>query len=143
VLACWLYANTSTISTSDQRDKKDIEDSDLGLDFINDLRPVSYRHKIGTSEQVLDEDGNKVFNEDGSPKITNIQPGTRYHYGLISQEVKQAIDAHTDKDYATFVLADLSDPNSSQMLRYEELISPLIKAVQELSARVAALEQPN
>ena len=138
-----LYAQTSTISTSDQREKKDIEDSDLGLDFINDLRPVSYRHKVGTSEQVIDEDGNKVFNEDGTPKLKNIQPGVRYHYGLISQEVKTAIDAHTNKDYAAFVLADPSDPNSAQMLRYEELISPLIKAVQELSARVAALEQPN
>jgi hypothetical protein len=138
-----LFASTSTISTSDQRAKKDIEDSDLGLSFINDLRPVSYRHKVGKSEQVVDELGNKLFNEDGTPQLTNIVPGSRYHYGLISQEVKAAIDANTNKDYAAFVLADPDDLNSQQMLRYEELIAPLIKAVQELSARVAQLEQPN
>ena len=138
-----LFATTATISTSDQRDKKDIEDSDLGLSFINNLRPVSYRHKIGTSEHATNENGEKLFNEDGTPQLINITPGVRYHYGLISQEVKAAIDSHTNKDYAAFVLADPNDLNSSQMLRYEELISPLIKAVQELSARIAVLEQNN
>jgi len=123
------------------RDKKDIEDSDLGLNFINDLRPVSYRHKVGNSEPMLDENGEKVFDENGKPVFTNITSGVRYHYGLISQEVKEAIDLNTSKDYAAFVLADPSDSTSSQMLRYEELIAPLIKAVQELSAKVTALEQ--
>jgi hypothetical protein len=37
-------------------------------------------------------------------------------------------------------LADKDDPDSTQGLRYGEFIAPLIKAVQELSQKVADLE---
>jgi hypothetical protein len=43
-------------------------------------------------------------------------------------------------DFAGWVLADRTDPNSRQGLRYDQFIAPLIKAVQELAGRVAALE---
>lgn len=91
---------------------------------------------------ILDEDGNPVLDENGKPTFEP-QPGIRYHYGLVSQEVKQAVDLHTQNDFAGWILMDPSDPNSEQGLRYGEFIAPLIKAVQELSARVAALEQTN
>jgi hypothetical protein len=35
---------------------------------------------------------------------------------------------------------DKTDSDSEQALRYEEFIAPLIKAVQELTARVKSLE---
>jgi hypothetical protein len=38
------------------------------------------------------------------------------------------------------VLADKDDPASAQGLRPDQLLAPLIRAVQELTARVAALE---
>jgi trimeric autotransporter adhesin len=39
-----IYAEkTSITAISDRRHKKDIKDSDLGLDFIEKLRPVTYR----------------------------------------------------------------------------------------------------
>lgn len=43
----WSGGNTHVAFTviSDERTKSDIEDSDLGLDFINALRPVSYKRK--------------------------------------------------------------------------------------------------
>jgi hypothetical protein len=135
-----IFNRVSTISTSDQREKKDILSSDLGLSFINDLNPVSYRFIVGQNKEVLDSNGDKVLDQDGNPTY-EAEPGTRYHYGLISQEVKQVVDAHTQKDFAGWTLDDPSDPNSGQGLRYGEFIAPLIKAVQELSARVAELEQ--
>ena len=84
----------------------------------------------------------KVLDANGRPTYEP-EPGVRYHYGLVSQEVKQAIDLHTQKDFAGWILYDPSDPESGQGLRYGEFIAPLIKAVQELSARVALLEQTN
>jgi hypothetical protein len=108
-----VYADTSTINTSDERLKTDITPSDLGLGFINALRPVSYKWRAD---------------------------GHRDHYGLIAQEVRSALNDHTDRDFAGWVLADPVDPDSKQMLRYEEFISPLIKAVQELSAEVVTLK---
>jgi hypothetical protein len=50
---------------SDERLKKDIHDSDLGLDFIEKLRPVSYFFKAGTALM---------------------------NYGFIAQEVEKALD---------------------------------------------------
>jgi hypothetical protein len=137
-----IYNRVSSINTSDQREKKDILSSDLGLAFINDLNPVSYRFIVGQNKEVLDANGDHVLDENGKPTY-EAEPGVRYHYGLISQEVKQAIDLHTQKDFAGWILYDPSDPTSGQGLRYGEFIAPLIKAVQELSARVALLEQNN
>ena len=45
-----------------------------------------------------------------------------------------------DRDFAGHILADPADPDSEQGLRYDSFIAPLIAAVQELAARVAALE---
>jgi hypothetical protein len=137
-----IYNRVSTINTSDQREKKDILPSDLGLAFINDLNPVSYRFIVGQNKEVLDSNGDRVIGEDGRPTYES-EPGVRYHYGLVSQEVKQAVDLHTQKDFAGWILYDPADPDSGQGLRYGEFIAPLIKAVQELSARVALLEQNN
>ena len=137
-----IYGRTATVNTSDAREKTEILPSDLGLNFINDLNPVSYKFIVGENKEIKDENGNNVLDENGAPTYEAI-PGTRSHYGLISQEVKQAIDLHTQKDFAGWTLNDPLDPNSGQGLRYSELIAPLIKAVQELSARVAELEQPS
>lgn len=64
--------------------------------------------------------------------------GTREHYGLITQEVRQALG--TD-NVAMWALADKDDPDSSQFLIYQELMGPMIKAIQELSAKVEDLQQ--
>lgn len=133
-----VYATTGTINTSDQREKFDVSDSDLGLNFINSLRPVSYKFiDRGEGAPIIDEDGNPVLDVNGKP-THEVNPGIRYHYGLIAQEVKQAIDENTSNDAAFWTVGD--DENSTQGLRYEELISPLIKSVQELSEQVTQLQ---
>ena len=60
-----VYAGNGTIQTSDAREKTDVTDTDLGLEFLAQLRPVSYRRH--------EED----------PQIR--------HYGLIAQEVATAL----------------------------------------------------
>ena len=134
-----VYAVNTTISSSDERDKLDITDSPLGLEFINDLRPVSYRWKVGEKTPVLDEDGKPVLDENGEATFT-IREGVRKHYGLVSQQVKQALDNSGAGDFAGWVKDDMSDPDSHQSLSYEQFIAPLIKAVQELSAEVETLK---
>jgi hypothetical protein len=118
-----LWAATGTIQTSDARQKTDIAPSDLGLDFILALRPVRYRWTVGG-------------NEDGAAR-----PGRRTHYGLLAQQVKAALTAANCADFAGHVQVDPADPDSEQGLRYDAFIAPLIAAVQELAARVRALEQ--
>ncbi|NVD41301.1 tail fiber domain-containing protein [Ensifer sp. HO-A22] len=63
--------------------------------------------------------------------------GRRQHFGLIAQEVQEALQG---VDFGGHVIDDMSDPDSLQSLRYEQFVPILIKAVQELSARVKELE---
>jgi hypothetical protein len=126
-----VWATNGTIQTSDSRLKTDINNSILGLDFINQLRPVSYKWIIGYNEQEKTDDPN--------PSVTPY-PGVRDHYGFISQEVKSALDIVGCDSFAGWVLADKDDPDSQQSLRYTEFIAPIVKAVQELSLKLDALD---
>jgi hypothetical protein len=139
----WLniYYSGSLIGGSDRRIKNSIEDAGLGLKFIEKLRPVSYKMNSKQQIPILDEDENPIRDENGSIQY-NFIPGVRRHYGLIAQEVKETIDelGLSALDFSGWGLEDPEDENSSQVLMYIEFISPLIKAVQELSAKVADLE---
>jgi hypothetical protein len=139
-----LYSNNTTISTSDVRLKTDVSDSPLGLDFINALRPVNYKWIVGRQEVAVDSEGKSIIigeTAEGKPIFQMDEiPGSRLHYGFIAQEVKQVLDSTNAPDFAGWVQDDLSDPDSTQSLSYEQFIAPLTKAVQELNARVVALE---
>jgi len=117
-----VYAANGSIQTSDEREKTDIIDSPLGLDFITSLRPVAYKFKVGKNE-VLD---------DGS--VVPVA-GTRQHFGLLAQDVKEKVG---NVDFGGWILTDTTDAQSPQGLRYDEFISPLIKAIQELKAEFDA-----
>lgn len=129
-----IWATNGTIQTSDAEAKFDIAPSDLGLDFVSKLNPVSYKMKIAenvvtTVEDGVDPAGNPMFKE-----VVTARVGTRPHYGLIAQEVKTVLG---DKDAGIWIK---DKETGDEGLRYEELISPMIKAIQELSAKVTALE---
>jgi hypothetical protein len=130
-----VYAVTGTIQTSDARMKKDIADSTLGLSFIESLRPVSYKWIVGKNVAEPTGDGSDV---DAPMKVTPL-PGVRTHYGLIAQEVAQSVKASGVVDFGGYV-EDKDDADAPLGLNYSEFIAPLIKAVQELSARVKELE---
>jgi len=105
-----VYASNGTIVTSDATEKESIEDSSLGLDFVDKLKPVSYKW-IGK---------------------------TRKHYGLTSQQVKEVMDelSISTTDFAGYIAPE----DASQGLRYHEFIAPMIKAIQELKAEVEELK---
>lgn len=139
-----VYSATGTINTSDARLKRDVAPVPLGLAFVRDLEPVSYRwkcggHAIHTRMAPPPED-----EPAGGPTAVDVpvpRPGSRTHYGLLAQQVKAALDAHGVDDFAGWTLADRDDPDSEQGLRYDEFVPVLIRAVQELAARLECLEQ--
>jgi len=149
-----LWAVAGTIQTSDARAKTDVQDSPLGLDFINTLHPVSYKWIVGKNvvTRVPDPDAPQppVVEDLPPPEpqiiyknvITPI-PGQRTHYGLIAQEVAASVQAAGVVDFGGYIDPTLEEgvpPDTELGLRYDEFIAPLIKAVQELSAKVVALE---
>lgn len=130
-----VYAVNGSIQTSDRNLKTEITNSALGLDFVKALRPVSYKWISGGKHFEYDEEDVRKEN----PTITDVA-GKRNHYGLIAQEVKEALG---DTDFGGWVSEDVTDENATQSLRYDQFIAPLIKAVQELSAKVDTLETEN
>lgn len=154
-----IWAVTGTIQTSDARLKTGIEDSGLGLGFINLLRPRSYKWISGSTttsrvETIIGEEEWDTGERDGqgnpvmamrpvtseTEQATGAEPGRRTHYGLIAQEVKAALGAVGCSDFAGYIKTDPGDPGSEEGLRYDQFIAPLIKAVQQLGARLDALE---
>lgn len=136
-----IYYLGGIFDQSDMRTKNSIETSDLGLDFINRLRPVSYFKNASKKIAREDENGEYLRGENEQVLYDEL-PGKRRHYGLIAQEVRQVIEdlGKTPLDFSGWSKQDPDDPDSEQMVTYMEFISPLIKAVQELSARVEELE---
>jgi hypothetical protein len=156
-----IFTNGAVTTTSDRTKKTNITPSALGLDFINKLNPVSYTMITGSKVweelpptiSVLEEeakyDGDILIKEatykevpnPEKPEVIEIIPGKRTHYGLIAQDVKTTLDeiGLTTNDFAGYVAGDV-ETDTDLGLRYEEFISPIVKAIQELSEKVNRLE---
>lgn len=126
-------------TTSDIRLKKDINDSELGLNFINALRPVSYKMISGGKIAKDNQEKTIVDGKIVEPELID-RPGLRTHWGFLAQQVKEAVDQCGVEDFAGWQLDDVSDPESGQSLVHHEFLGPIVKAIQELSARLDALE---
>ena len=122
-------SNATWTHSSDERQKKEIKDDTLGLEFINDIRPVTYKHK---SPSEFPKEWNAYDENDKEP-----MGGDKVIHGLIAQEVKQALDK---QGVDTFSGWD-ENPDGRQNVSFEAFVLPLIKAVQELSAEVNELKQ--
>ena len=121
--------NASFTRVSDVRYKEEIQDNtDCGLDFINDLRPVTFkwRAKSDIDSSLPDYDANE----------TERTHDTKL-YGLIAQEVEEALNKHNITDFGGWFQGE---QDGIQGISQEMFVHPLIKAVQELSAKVEALE---
>ncbi len=137
-----VYAYGAVQDRSDMRDKADIRDTILGLEFINALHPVDYRWDMRddyfTRQTEIDENGNEIETIQSIPKDGS-KKRNRFHHGLIAQEVKAACVA-AGVDFGGYQDHSMGGGNDVLSIGYTELIAPLIKAVQELSIKVAQLD---
>jgi hypothetical protein len=98
-----------TTSPSDVRLKEEIADSDLGLSFVNQLRPVSYKLKA--------------------------DPKHQKGYGFIADEVEDLIGLESSLVYHEPDWK-VGDEVGFKTIHYPSYIAVLTKAIQELSAKV-------
>lgn len=91
-------------SSSDQRLKEDIQIVDKGLDLINDLTPVSYK---------------RINNKAGTVEM-----------GLLAQDVAATLAKYGLSDSG---MVHQANEDAYMSLRYNDLLAPMIKAIQELS----------
>jgi hypothetical protein len=116
-LARFQGAATAWTFVSDARDKQNIENLPLGLEFIESLQPrkFEWNHRHTDAEH-------------GKPAT-----------GFIAQEVLEAVEA-SDAQYANLV--DTNDPEQ-YTLAQANLVPILVNAVKELSKQVKELQMYN
>lgn len=109
----YIYLNNAPDVSSDRTLKENITTSDLGLDFVNKLKPVSFTWKDPQSDD-------------------------KKHYGIIAQDVEQVFidEGKTLDDFGAISKRE----GHTMGVAYTEFIAPLLKAVQELSAEVETLK---
>ena len=100
---------------SDARDKKDIEDLELGVEFINKLKPRKFKWDLRDS----DVDKGKQAS------------------GFIAQEIQEVLD-NKSIDYSGIV--DTNNPDQYTVAQ-ASIIPMLVKSIQELSAEVKELKK--
>jgi hypothetical protein len=139
---------------SDQRDKTDFVDLDLGLDFVKALEPVTYywdkRSKYG-DKYTTNEEGDLVLNEDYD--LDDFTPdGTHKEdwmdIGFKAQAVQALEEAAGYTTAAKKNLTVSTTADGKQMgLQYSKFVPILVKAIQDqdaiitaLTARIEALE---
>jgi hypothetical protein len=98
-----------TTSPSDIRLKEEVADADLGLSFVNQLRPVSYKLKA--------------------------DPKHQKGYGFIADEVEELIGAESSLVYEEPDWK-VGDEVGFKTIHYPSYIAVLTKAIQELSVKV-------
>ena len=124
------FGATTITAPSDIRLKENIQDEEIGLDFINDLRPVTFQWK---KEKDIPSEM-KAYKEGSEERVMN----GKYNHGFIAQEVKEVIDKHNLKDGFDMWTEDKSD--GRQRIGDASLMPLMVKAVQELSTQVDELK---
>jgi len=106
---------------SDMRLKSNINDIDVGLDFITKLRPVSYNVKKW------------------SPDMEYMGDVSRKSFGFIAQEVSKVIDSNK---YRIIDNPKINNPETKDYmcLSYQDLMAPMVKAIQEQQAMIESLK---
>lgn len=103
---CILYPS-GHIGTSDRNYKKDIKDLDEStfIDFIKQLKPVSFRFKDGDDKK---------------------------HYGFIAQDVREVVDTFETEDVWIEQCEIRPDGSEFHSLSYESFIAPIVLTVKNL-----------
>jgi hypothetical protein len=115
---------------SDERIKANITDSTIGLNFINELRPRRFTMRCPADypdEIITEFDKEAVWTSEQLAKVSD---------GLIAQEVKEALDTCNES------FSGWREKNCGiQVLQYGLFVPPLIKSIQELSAKIDTMQE--
>ena len=118
---------TTITGLSDSRDKKNIKDIPIGLNFVNQLHPVQFEWNIRPDIRT-DENGNVI--EVHSERNGDIEAG------FIAQELDE-LQISTSNEWLGLVNKDNLDKINATP---GKLLPVLVKAIQELSAEIDILK---
>jgi hypothetical protein len=120
----WNNIYGHVITTSDQKQKRDIKPITFGLHFLNQLKPVSYRWR---DQELIDSLGRPFTRK-----------YIRAHLGYVAQDIADLLrrERIPTSEFAAFV-----DDPQGMGLRMDELLPIHTKAIQELSQQVEELKK--
>jgi hypothetical protein len=130
-----LYCADTTISSSDARDKTDVEVFSAGLDFVKKLRPVTYRWDKRSKYLTEENDDLLSITPDGTHKES------RQHLGFLAQEVEEI-----EKEFGysqtkdSQLVVNTNEDDTAMGIKYERLVPVLVNAIKELSAEIENLK---
>jgi len=128
------YVYGTVQNRSDARDKADVQETELGIEFILGLRAKQGRWDIREDYREIDEEGNvTLIEKDGSRKRT------RMHQWFIAQEVAELCE-RLGVDFGGLQHHAINGGEDVFSLGYDEFIPPTIKAVQQCWERLDAIE---
>ncbi len=116
-------AQVAFTTTSDQRWKSNIQKSNLGLEFIKQLNPVFYTRK-------------DVTINDGKTTILETTSNPTTEYGFIAQELETTLNKFDASNNGIIS----KDDAGMYGVRYNDLIAPMVKAIQEQQAQIELLK---
>jgi hypothetical protein len=135
------YVTNSTYSNhlnnlhfSDSRLKTNIVDTSFGLSYINSLRPVDYEYTSDTLDS--------YFSDENAPFLRDMYAGVKH--GFIAQEVRTSTFDNHSSNTAFGGLGYKAESEQDnfediQTVDLEQFIGPVIKSIQELSAKIELL----
>lgn len=117
-------------NVSDARDKTNVTNlpDNLGINFIRKLRPVTF--KFDYRKEYMYKCGFEYGDKDGTLK----RPES--NYGFLAQEIKNAADELN----VVFDGVSYDSQNDSFGLKTFELLSPIVKAIQEINKELDLIE---
>ena len=129
------FANWSNLS--DGRVKKNIQQNVPGLAFIDKLQPITYNLDLDAADKIIarpamkDKDGKVI--QPTEEEIQARQAKEQIVYtGFVAQDVEKAAQS-LNYDFSGVDKPD--NANTLYGLRYSDFVVPLVKSVQELSAK--------
>jgi hypothetical protein len=143
-----------TTVTSDKRDKTDITENELGLDFINSVSTFKWKDnnrdkyfmtktddETGAVIIVLDENNMPVI--DYKKYENAVKKGKRWHRGVVAQDILSLIDSTEFSAVKDTTINNNFIHLEELTIDYNQFIAPIIKSIQELSSKVEELEKEN
>lgn len=120
------YVYYGTFTASDNRWKREIKPLEYGLSLINALEPVEFKRLTERNDDDPEAVEEEIF------------------YGFTAQQVKEALDyVGETRDTNLWDLGGPEmplTPSDRQYINQVELVAPMVKALQELDARLKVLE---
>lgn len=155
------YCYGTVQNRSDERDKADIKNTSLGLEFLMKLKPREYRWDYRESyidnealynETKIINDNEELSNKEKKIKTKEIakkysienvkkdesKKGWRFHQGFIAQEVFQTM-RELGVDFGGFQDHSINGGKDVLSIGYNEFIPVLVKGIQEQQEQIKEL----